>query len=82
MKRFIVTKEQLIEYVERNKAEKIFYSIVESMHMNVKLLNENVSHKKANQSVINAYQQKNLITPRVYEMLIKNKIINENHEII
>jgi len=82
MKRFIVTKEQLIEYVERKKAEKIFYSIVESMHMNVKLLNENVSHKKANQSVIDNFKRKKLITPRVQEMLIKHKIMNEKYEII
>jgi len=82
MKRFFVTKAQLIEYVEQKKAEKVFYDIVESLHNNVKFLNENVSHKKANQSLIEAYEQKNLITSRVYEMLIKNKIINENHEII
>jgi hypothetical protein len=82
MKRFLVTEAQLNEYVERKKAEKVFYDIVESLHKNVKFLNENVSHKKANQSVIDAYERKNLISPRVYEMLIKNKIINENHEII
>ncbi len=82
MKRFIVTKEQLVEFIERKKAEKVFYEIVGSLHKNVKFLNENVSPKKANQSVIDNYKQKNLITPRVYEMLMKNKIVNENYEII
>lgn len=82
MKRYIVTKKQLNEYIERKKAEKTFYEIVESLHRNTKFLNENVSYKKANQSVINDYKRKNLITPRVCEMLIKSKIINENHQII
>ena len=82
MKRFIVTTEQLKEYVERKKAEKVFYEIMEGLHKNVKFLNESVSPKKANQSVIDDYQRKNLLTPRVSEMLIKNKIINENGEII
>ena len=82
MKRFIVKKEQLIEYVERRKADKLFYEIVERLHTNTKLLTENVSHKKVNQSVIDDYKRKNLITPRVSEMLISNKIISENYEII
>ena len=82
MKRFLVTKAQLTEYVERKKAEKIFYDIVESLHKNVKFLNENVSRKKANQSVIEDYRRKNLITPRVNEMLIKHKIIEQKTEII
>jgi len=82
MKKFIVTRAQLNEYVERKKCEKIFYDILESLHKNVKFLNENVSHKKANQSVIEDYERKNLITPRVYEMLVKHKIINQKSEII
>jgi len=82
MKRFLVKKVQLIEYVKRKKAEKVFYDIVESLHKNMKFLNENVSHKKANQSVIEDYRRKNLITPRVNEMLIKYKIIEQKDEII
>jgi len=82
MKRFLVKKAQLIEYVKRKKAEKVFYDIVESLHKNMKFLNENVSHKKANQSVIEDYKRKNLITPRVNEMLIKYKIIEQKDEII
>jgi hypothetical protein len=82
MKRIIVTEAQLKEYVEIKKAEKIFYDILESLHKNKKFLNENVSHTKAHQMVINSYNNKKLITPRVQEMLIKHKIINENNEII
>jgi len=82
MKRFIVKKEQLNEYVERRKADKVFYEIVERLHENTKLLTENVSHKKVNQSVIDDYKRKNLITQRVSEMLIANKIISENYEIL
>jgi hypothetical protein len=82
MKRFKVTKKQLNEYIERKKAEKVFYSIVEDLHKNAKFLNENVSLKKANQSVIDNYKRKDLITLKVQEMLSKSKIIGENWEII
>lgn len=82
MRKIIVTESQLNEYVEKKRAEKIFYNIVEALHKNVKMLNEDVSHKKANQSVIDNFRRKNLITSRVQEMLVKNKIVNENCEII
>jgi acetate kinase len=82
MKRFILTEQQLREYVESKKAEKVFYDILEQIHRNKKFLNENVSHKKANQSVINRFQNKKLINQKVFEMLTKHKIINENYEII
>jgi len=82
MKRLIVKQSQLVEYVERKKAEKIFYDIVESLHKNVKFLNENVSHKKVNQSIIEDYERKNLITPRVYDILVKYKIIDNKNEIL
>jgi hypothetical protein len=82
MKRFIVTQKQLNEYVERKKSEKIFYEILENLHKNVKFLNENVSQKKANLAIIENYKRKKLITSKVYEMLIKHKIINEKYEII
>jgi hypothetical protein len=81
-KTFIVRKKQLKEYLERKKSDKIFYNIMESLHYNIKFLNENVSHLNANQSVIDDYKRKNLITPIVYKMLIRNKIIDENYEII
>ena len=82
MKRFIVTKEQLNEYVERKKNEKVFNQIVNDLNRNTKLLNENVSYNKANQSVIDNYKRKNLITPRIQEMLVKHRIMNERYEII
>ena len=82
MKRFILTEAQLNEYVEHKKSEKIFYDILEDLYKNTKFLNENISHKNANLTVIKNYKRKDLITPRVFEMLIKHKIINENYEII
>ncbi len=82
MKRFKVTKEQLNEFIENKKAERVFYSILESLHKNARFLNESVSHKKANQSVIDNYRRKNLISPKVQKMLIKNKIMDENYEIM
>jgi hypothetical protein len=82
MKRFIITKEQLKEYIERKKSEKVFYDILECLYKNSKYLNESVSQKKANQTVINDFQRKNLITSKVFEMLVKYKIIDEKHEII
>lgn len=82
MRRFIVTEEQLNEYIERKKAEKIFYNIVEDLHKNGKFLNENVSCPKANKTIIENYKRKNLITPRVFEMLVKHKIIDEAYEIL
>ena len=82
MRRLIVTKEQLKEFVETKKAEKVFYDIVEELHKNGKFLNESVSKNKANRTVIENYRRKNLITPKVLEMLIKNKIIDESYEIL
>jgi hypothetical protein len=82
MSRYILTEAQLLEYFEMKKSEKIFYDIVEDLHKNVKFLNENISSKKVNIGIIENYRRKNLLTPRVIEMLIKNKIFNENHELI
>lgn len=81
-KRFIVTEAQLKEYVEKKQAEKTFYDIIVSLHMNQKYLKENVSVENANQTVIDDYRRKNLITPKVNEMLIKFKILNERGQII
>ena len=80
-KRLIVTKPQLQEYVDNKKAEKVFYDILEKIHSNEKHLNENVSHKKANQTVIKSYEMKNLITPKVQELLIKHGIVNKSNQI-
>lgn len=81
-KRFIVTEAQLTEYVENKKAEKVFYNVVESLHMNQRYLKENVSVENANQTVIESFKRKNLITPRVNEMLVKFKILNERGQIL
>ena len=82
MNTYILTEAQLQEYVETKKSEKIFYDILENLHKNVKFLNENISCQRASQTIIENYKRKDLLTPRVIEMLIKNKIINEKHEII
>ena len=82
MNRYILTEAQLREYVETKKSEKIFYDILEDLHKNVKFLNENISCQRASQTIIENYKRKDLLTPRVIEMLIKNKIIDEKHEII
>lgn len=82
MNTYILSEAQLREYVEIKKSEKIFYDILEELYKNTKFLNESMSREKANMTVIENYKRKNLLTPRVIEMLIKNKIINEKHEII
>jgi hypothetical protein len=82
MRRIIVTRKQLETFVENKKAEKIFYDIVADLHSNRKNLNEGVSIDGANQSVIDNYRRKNLITPKVNEMLVKYGVISEKKEII
>jgi hypothetical protein len=81
-KKYIITKKQLNEYVERKRTEKVFYDILLEMHKSGKFLNENVSRNKVNQTIINNYRRKELVTPQVYEMLVKYGVINENYEII
>lgn len=82
MKRFIVTEFQLKEFIKLKKAEKIFYNILEQIHRNEKFLNENISHKNANQSIIDDYKNKNIITPEVHELLMKHNILDDNYQII
>jgi hypothetical protein len=82
MKKFIVTKAQLNEYIEKKKAEKVFFDILADLHQNQKYLNENISKHHVKQSVIDNYYRKNLITPKVNEMLIRYGIINEKQQII
>jgi hypothetical protein len=79
---FIVKKEQLESYIDDKKSNNTFYEIIEKLHNNKKFLNENVSIENANQSIINTYKRKGLITPKIYEMLIKHKVMNEKYEII
>lgn len=82
MRKIIVTNKQLTNFVESKKTEKVFYDIVADLHLNRKNLNESVSIISANQSVIDNYLRKNLITSEINEMLIKYDIINEKKEII
>ncbi len=82
MKRIILTKEQLNEYVEKKKAEKVFYRIIEDLHKSQKLLKESVSKNDVKQTIIDNYKRKNLITPKVFEMLTKYGIMTEKYKII
>lgn len=77
MKKIIVTKEQLNEYVEKKKAEKVFNSILEDMHINSKNLKEGVSIISANQTIIENYRRKKMITPKVQKMLEEYKLLDE-----
>lgn len=79
---FIVKKSQLLEYVERKRARRVYESIMVEIHNNSKYLNENVSLKNVNQNVIDNYNRKKMITPRVFQMLKENKIISNNYEIL
>lgn len=81
-KKYIITKKQLNEYVKKKQAEKILYDIMQEMYDCRKYLNEGISRNKLNETIINNYKRKGLITPMVYEMLIKYDIINNNYEII
>ena len=82
MKRFKIKKSTLVEYVQHKKSEKIFYEIIEQLHKNSKYLNENISLRNANQSVIDHYKNKNLINSTISDSLIKHNIINDNMKII
>ena len=52
MKKYLVTKKQLNEYIEKKKAEKVFYEIVENLHNYTKFLNENISYNKVLKYII------------------------------
>lgn len=82
MKKFIVTNKQLTDFVKNKQAEKVFYEIVADLHINHKNLNESVSLMKLNKNVIDNYRRKNLVTPKVEEMLIQHGILDENKQII
>ncbi len=81
-KRIIVTKSQLKEYVERKKAEKTFCSIIESLHKNAQFLGERISLEKSNQTVIENYRRKNLVTPHVEKLLEEYGVLNDKGQII
>lgn len=76
-KRFVVTEEQLREYVERKKGEKTFSSIIEALHKNSRFLGEGISLEKANQTVIEFYRKNGKITEYVERLLNEYGIIDE-----
>lgn len=83
MKKIIYVKEaQLKEYIERKKTEKTVGSILEHMQKNSKNLNEQVSLKNANKSVLDKFRQNNKITPRVEKSLKEYGIIDDKGQII
>lgn len=82
MKRYIVTEQQLKEYVEKKKAEKVFNAILEDMHTNSKKLKEDISIVSANQTVIENYKRKKLLTPKVLKMLEEHNLFKEKGEVL
>ena len=68
MKKYIVKKEQLNEYIERKRDNKIFYDIVESLHNNKKFLNEGISLTKINETIISNYRRKILTETTVFRI--------------
>lgn len=81
-KKIIVKENQLKEYIERKKAEKIFNSILYEMNENSKNLRNSISLNNANQTIIEKYKIKKQLTPRVQKLLENNKIINNKGQII
>jgi hypothetical protein len=82
MKRFIVTEEQLNDFIERKKSKKIYEEILLKINRNMKFLTESISQENINQNIIDDYKRKNKITPYVFELLINNKIIDDSYKII
>jgi len=82
MKRFLVTRKQLTEYVEKKKAEKTFNAILTDMYNNSRYLSENVSVVKANKNVIKEYERKKLLTPKVKDMLKEHNLLDEKSTVL
>lgn len=81
-KKFIVTEEQLKNYVERKKNEKIFAGILEEMKKNSKYLKENISLNNANQSIIDKFLNEKKITPDVKKLLKEFSIVDDDMQIL
>ena len=47
-----------------------------------KKLNENISLEKANNTIIEYYKHKNLLTPNVIKLLEDHNLINDNSQIL
>ena len=82
MGRIIIKKSQLNEYVENKKAKKTYALILHDINRASKYLNENVSINDVKQTIIDYYKNNDQLTPKVIEMLINNKIINDEEKII
>ena len=82
MKIFIVTRAQLNEYIERKKAKKVFHSILERMNKNSKFLSKQISINKANQTVIESYKSRKLLSKKVSNILVEYGLIDDKGQII
>jgi hypothetical protein len=82
MKKIIITKRQLREYIERKKNKKIFLQILKEFRLNSKNLNESISLTSANQSVIDLYIKRGLFNDEIKKMLMEYKQIDVNNKIL
>ena len=76
-KRFIVTKNQIREYVRRRRDTQTLYEIVLKVYDSRKHLNENFSQEKFNRTVLNTYKEKGLLSESLIEQLRKLDIMAE-----
>ncbi len=82
MKKIIITKQQLNEYVQHKKNQKVFLNILKEFRKNSKNLDDKILIDKANQTVIDLYEHRNLINEDVKKMLIEYKLIGLNNKIL
>jgi len=80
MKKFIVTEEQLREYIEKKKAQKVFDKILESMYLHTKHLL--IPAKDAKNAVLEEFRRKNQITPKVEELLKEHNLLEDNTKVL
>lgn len=76
-KRFILTEQQLNKYIEDKKSQKIVNDILEEMYKNSKNLNESISLEKANATILEKYERRNLLTPSVIKKLNEYKLMSK-----
>lgn len=81
-RRIIVTENQLKNYVNYKKDNKVFYEIVEAIYRNNKNINENMSKRKINQTIIDYYDKIGLLTESVVKMLGEHGLTDKNNNII
>ncbi len=80
MKKFIVTEEQLREYIEKKKAQKVFDKILESMYLQTKHLL--IPAKDVQNAVLEEFRRKNQITPKVEELLKEHNLLGDNTKVL